>query len=222
MSFAEQGFAILPSVLRSDEVEDLLLALSGLRLEPLRGGIRRIEQRLPQVATLAHSAPLRALAQAYLSGSPQLVRAIYFDKSPSNNWLVSWHQDKTVAVSARFAVEGWRAWSLKAGAWHVQPPLAILEDMLTLRIHLDPATVANGCLKVLPGSQRHGLIATAAVRHHIDDSQVVYCEVPVGGAVIMRPHLLHASEKAVAPLPRRVLHFEYSSYPLPPGVAWAA
>jgi len=222
MEFEELGFAVLAELLAPDEAQALLFDLGKLTIEPLRGGIRRIERTVPKVMAIANSPPLLATARRYLTGPPQLVRTIYFDKSPSNNWFVTWHQDKTVAVSRRFEMEGWGPWSLKAGAWHVQPPLTVLEDMLTIRIHLDSATTANGCLKVIPGSHRIGLLPADKIQEQINDRPAVYCEVPAGGAVIMRPHLLHASEKAVAPFPRRVLHFEYSSYPLPEGVTWSA
>jgi hypothetical protein len=44
----------------------LIALLSELQLEPLRGGIRRIEQLLPDVAALAHSPSLLAIAQHHL------------------------------------------------------------------------------------------------------------------------------------------------------------
>lgn len=222
MNFDDAGYKILDQVISIQEAERLIALLSQLQLEPLRGGIRRIEQLLPDVAALAHSPSLLAIAQQHLPAAPQLVRAIYFDKSPDNNWLVTWHQDKTVAVSQRFDSAGWGPWSLKADAWHVQPPLEVLEQMVTIRVHLDPSTKANGCLKVVPGSHRLGLIASDKVLENVDKDQVVYCETAAGGTVVMRPHLFHASEKSIEATPRRVLHFEYSSFQLPEGIAWAA
>lgn len=222
MSFENAGYEILEPVISSEEAGHLLALLSQQQLEPLRGGIRRIEQLVPEVAALAHSSKLLHIAQRYLSAPAQLVRAIYFDKSPDNNWLVSWHQDKTVAVSERFEHAGWGPWSLKADVWHVQPPLEVLEQMVTIRIHLDPAIQDNGCLKIARGTHQLGLLAADSVLEHIDHDQVIYCETPIGGAVVMRPHLLHASEKSITPTPRRLLHFEYSSFQLPDGIAWAA
>lgn len=222
MSFECDGYEILEPVIDSEEAGHLLALLSQQQREPLRGGIRRIEQLVPEVAALAHSPKLLNIAQRYLSAPAQLVRALYFDKPPDNNWLVSWHQDKTVAVSERFEKAGWGPWSLKAEAWHVQPPLEVLEQMVTIRIHLDPAIQDNGCLKVVRGSHQFGLLAAASVLDHIDHDQVIYCETPMGGAVVMRPHLLHASEKSITPTPRRLLHFEYSSFQLPDGITWAA
>ncbi len=222
MSVADAGFDLIDGLLAADEVDMLLADLSKLRLEPLRGGIRRIERMLPPVAELARSQKLVSVASCHLPGPPELVRAIYFDKSPGNNWYVTWHQDQTVALSERFEHENWGPWSMKAGAWHVQPPLEVLDQMVTIRIHLDPATVSNGCLKVIPGSHRMGLIDVDRVHEHVNRAEAVYCESRRGGAVVMRPHILHASEKSVSPLPRRILHFEYSSYQLPDGVTWSA
>lgn len=222
MCFDRMGFEVIDGVVSTEEVQQLCAALTRLKLAPLRGGIRRIEQLVPEVAALAQSLQLLQIAKKYLSDKPRLVRAIYFDKFPNNNWLVTWHQDRTVAVSSRFEMTGWGPWSLKAGAWHVQPPVDVLERMVTIRVHLDSATTANGCLKIVPGSHHLGLISSDKVLEQIDKNHVVYCETPVGGAVVMRPHILHASEKSKVMTSRRVLHFEYSSFHLPAGIAWAA
>ena len=93
--------------------------------------------------------------------------------------------------------------------------------MITIRVHLDAATAANGCLKIIPGSHRFGLLVSGELQERINKDHAVYCEVPAGGALVMRPHILHSSEKSVEILPRRVLHFEYSSYRLPEGITWA-
>jgi hypothetical protein len=67
------------------------------------------------------------------------VRAIYFDKSSDANWLVPWHQDLTLALRERLESPGFGPWSVKDGIPHVQPPVELLERMLTVRIHFDDA-----------------------------------------------------------------------------------
>lgn len=220
--FDRQGFGIIEGLLTASEIEQMLAALSGQKIQPLRGGIRRINALVPQVAELAISSRLLALAQTCLPGEPRLVRAIYFDKSPESNWYVTWHQDRTVAVSKQFEATGWKPWTRKADAWHVQPPLDVLEAMITIRLHLDDATLANGCLRVVPASHKLGLLPTQLVAQHMRSAQIVDCEAAAGDALLMRPHILHASAKSDSLLPRRVLHFEYSSYALPQGITWAA
>lgn len=222
MNLESVGFELIDRVLSDQDREHLLSLLRHQKLEPLRGGIRRIEQLVPEVAALARSSQLIRIVKEHLSGEPGLVRTIYFNKTPESNWFVTWHQDRTVAVSDRFEMEGWGSWSLKAGAWHVQPPLEVLESMVTIRVHLDAATTVNGCLKISPGSHRLGLIPSHKILENIDNLQVVYCEAPAGGVVVMRPHVLHASEKSLTTSPRRVLHFEYSSFQLPEDIEWAA
>jgi ectoine hydroxylase-related dioxygenase (phytanoyl-CoA dioxygenase family) len=221
MSVDALGFTLLKQIITPDKVQALLAELGQLTLEPLSGGIRRIDQQVHQIASLAASSEILSIAGRYLSGQPALVRAIYFDKSPDNNWLVTWHQDRTVTVSSRFEADGWRAWSIKAGVWHVQPPIAVLQAMVTIRIHLDDTSLANGCLKVIPSSHTQGILSATAIQEGVHQEQVVYCEVGAGDAVIMRPHILHSSEKSTAPTPRRILHFEYSSYILPEGISWS-
>ena len=220
MEFENDGYEVVQDFISPGEIDALLTVLHEYKIGALRGGIRNIDRIAPDVAALAKEPRLLSAARRRLSGIPRLVRAIYFEKSPANNWLVTWHQDRTVAVSERFDAPGWGPWSRKDEVWHVQPPLCVLEDMVAIRIHLDPATTKNGCLKILPGSHKAGLLAAAAVSAYIGNHRAIYCEVARGGALIMRPHVLHASEKAVLPDPRRVLHFEYSSYGLPDGITW--
>ncbi|MDI1298156.1 phytanoyl-CoA dioxygenase family protein [Methylotenera sp.] len=222
LKFDEIGFEVLENILTEDEVRTLLEVLKAQKLKPLGGGIRRIEQLIPEVAALSKSEKLISIARSYLVGEPQFVRAIFFDKTPENNWFVTWHQDRTVTVSERFEQSGWGPWSLKAGAWHVQPPLAVLESMITIRLNLDPSTISNGCLKFIPGSHKNGVIKSAQVQEHIKNGEPTYCEALSGSAIVMRPHIFHASEKAITKTRRRVLHFEYSSYQLPHEVSWSA
>jgi ectoine hydroxylase-related dioxygenase (phytanoyl-CoA dioxygenase family) len=118
-------------------------------------------------------------------------------------------------------MDGWGSWSIKDGVHHVQPPVEVLNKMLTLRLHIDCADEQNGCLKVIPGSHRRGLLQPATIDSLVKNSIAVPCIVNAGDALIMRPHILHASSKATKPNHRRVVHLEYSSYSLPEGFAWA-
>ena len=52
---------------------------------------------------------------------------------------------------------------MKEGIPHVQPPTAILEQMLTVRIHLDRTDESNGALKVIPGSHRQGKLSNLEI-----------------------------------------------------------
>lgn len=221
MRTLKDGYALVDNVLGKDQLAALVQTLANAKLPVKAGGIRNAEKKFPAIEQLAHSAQLKTLASEYLDNEPQLVRTILFNKTASNNWLVTWHQDKTVAVSENFDHPAWGPWSLKDGCHHVQPPVEVLERMITLRIHLDDCTLDNGCLRVIPGSHRHGILTQASIQQTVSEEVSQDCPVSAGSVLVMRPHLLHASSKALNPAQRRVIHVEYSDYPLPNGINWA-
>ncbi|MGH7520818.1 MAG: phytanoyl-CoA dioxygenase family protein [Gemmatimonadales bacterium] len=219
--FAKQvdasGFAIVPAVLEQDDLarlERLLPQSSGDS-----GGLRNLLD-IGGIAELAASDPIRSLVDAIVGRDAFPVRGILFDKTPAANWKVSWHQDLTIAVGQRRDAPAYGPWSEKAGVVHVQPPVAVLERMLAVRLHLDESGTGNGPLRVLPGSHRAGALRDADIL--LWRSRVVeqLCLVPRGGVLLMRPLLLHASSPAVEPHHRRVVHLEYASCGLAPGLEW--
>ena len=57
-------------------------------------------------------------------------------------------------MQARTAAAGYGPWTVKAGVPHVQPPVAVLEQMLTVRVQLDDSDESNGPLRVAAGLAR--------------------------------------------------------------------
>src|SRR4051812_27620875 len=106
----QHGFTIVPCVLNTAEQHEL-----GATLGPLTGAGRRGLLGLPAVAALARSSHILDLLRPHLPAEPFPFRAIYFDKSPEANWLVSWHQDLTLALRARVEHPGFGPWSVKDG-----------------------------------------------------------------------------------------------------------
>jgi ectoine hydroxylase-related dioxygenase (phytanoyl-CoA dioxygenase family) len=97
-----------------------------------------------------------------------------------------------------------------------------LEQLVAVRLHIDPCTVNDGPLKVVPGSHVNGILspqAATAARSAIGE---VVCEAEQGAAVVMRPLLLHSSSKSQGGGRRRVLHFLYGPRLLPLGLRWQA
>jgi ectoine hydroxylase-related dioxygenase (phytanoyl-CoA dioxygenase family) len=182
--------------------------------------IRNLLNVVSEVRELCGSERIRSLVEPIAGSQAFPVRGLYFDKIPNANWKVAWHQDLTIAVRERLESPGYANWTKKSGIWHVQPPSAVLESILTLRIHLDDTDEKNGALKVLRGTHTHGSLEPEKIKVLCDSSQSITCEVPAGGAVVMRPLLLHSSSIAVAPVHRRVIHLEFSSLELPAGLNW--
>jgi predicted DNA-binding transcriptional regulator YafY len=149
-----------------------------------------------------------------------LTKAIFFDKPPNSNWYVGWHQDKTINVQSKNEVEGFSSWTKKEEWFGVVPPEAILNNTITIRIHLDDTTVENGALKILPGSHRK-ILTNDEVKLITQNSIPTICEIESGGIHLMKPLLLHCSSKTINNKNRRVIHLEFNSINLPNGMEWA-
>lgn len=173
----------------------------------------------PVVRDLANDPRVREIVDPILGNQSFAVRAILFDKTPDANWTVPWHQDRSIAVRERKDVAGFGPWSEKAGVVHVQPPVDVLKSMLTARIHLDVCDEDNGPLRVIAGSHDR-LLDANAVEAVVESKQPIACCVGAGGAVVMRPLILHASSPAKSARHRRVIHIEYAASALPGGLAW--
>ena len=221
------GFVILDSVIDDKTLHLLLQLLTDVRDRDVHKqragkafGIRNLLNVVPFTRDLADSSACRSIVESILGSSARVVRGIYFDKHKDANWKVAWHQDLTIAVQERVEVDGYGPWSIKAGINHVQPPLNVLENMLAIRIHLDHADESNGALRVLPGTHAYGRLDASQIQYWKQRREAATCVVKRGGAMLMRPLLLHSSLPAVNLGHRRVLHFEYSSIDLPRGLRW--
>jgi hypothetical protein len=220
---ADDGYANVPTYIGSAALDVLTGELEqlGTTLDlGSRGGVRDAFRLLPGVRRLAVSEPMWALASTILGPHCAAVRAIVFDKTPNANWKVSWHQDLTIAVREQHEVADFGPWTTKAGIVHVQPPAAILEQMLTLRLHLDPCGADNGPVRVLPGSHRAGRLSGDEIDSWRSRVEARICTAERGDILAMRPLLLHASSPSVSPGHRRVIHVEYAGVELPDGLAW--
>jgi len=219
----QDGFEHLADGLNADEVDALIAAVGSIPgNDPNRPGyaLRDLLRRAPEVAKLATSKRLFLPVQRILGFGAFPVRALFFDKTPQTNWKVAWHQDVTIAVASRGEYPGFGPWSLKEGVVHVQPPDVILEQMLSVRIHLDHCAVENGALKVIPGSHQRGRLKAQEIMDLRLRNRDVVCDLPKGGVLLMRPLLLHASSASKTPSHRRVIHIEYAAAPLPGGLEW--
>lgn len=215
------GFAIAPALLRNETVERLIAEAVEIQAmqNASRGGVRNLLQFQPMRA-VAECVPVMTLVHPILGNKARVVRGTLFDKTPDANWKVPWHQDVTIAVKVRIDIDGYGPWSVKEGVPHVQPPAGILEQMVSVRIHLDDCPATNGALRVIPGTHTQGKVSSAEVERVAAASREHVCEAPAGGALLMRPLLFHASSASTQPGHRRVLHFDYAACDLPKGLAW--
>lgn len=229
--FDEDGVAIIDAILAPDEVAEWIELTRNCSLNAGAGtldrsgevyGMRDLLWRIPETRRLAQSAKLLEIVEAILGPGAFAVRGLFFDKTLSTNWNLPWHQDLTIAVSARREAAGFGPWTVKAGVPHVHAPVSVLERMVTLRLHLDDCGPESGPMRVLPGSHTEGKLgASAAAARTARASELARdCLVGAGGAVIMRPLILHASAVGTREGHRRVIHLEYAADALPGGLAW--
>jgi len=205
-AFESEVFELYKAVLKADEIEELRGVTEDLALVQKNACVRDIAGKSELMATLADSNALREFVPTdYL-----LVRSILFDKTPSSNWPVLWHQDLSIAVKARLDLPAYGPWSVKEGSTHVQPPSSELEQMVTLRVHLDPTPRDNGALRVIKSSHLMGKLLTPMVSAAVEAGEEVVCACQPGDVLKMSLLILHSSSRAEIPGNRRVLHFEYA------------
>ncbi len=196
-----------------------MAAIDALRahLDPLLSG--RPGRRI--TGDLRHAiAPMTRIAAGLIGPKAFPVRAVAFDKSPGANWSVLWHQDRTIAVRERIEVDGFGPWSTKNGVQHVAPPMAILEGMATLRLHLDDCHEDNAPLKVALGSHRLGLVPADQVATVAAGCRKMSCHARAGDVWAYATPIVHASDRSRSGGRRRVLQVDYAAVALPGGLAW--
>jgi ectoine hydroxylase-related dioxygenase (phytanoyl-CoA dioxygenase family) len=204
------GFAIFERIFEAHEMDVLCEALASASLARSRAGARHAMAH-PLVAALARDDRLMRIVRDVLGTEALPYRATLFDKSPTSNWLVVWHQDTALPLRDRVDTAGWGPWSTKHGITYAHAPTSALSQVLALRIHLDDSTALNGPLRVLPRTHERGVLTDEAVQQLAREIEPVDCLVPRGGVLAMRPLLIHASSKSRTDAPRRVLHIEYSA-----------
>jgi polysaccharide pyruvyl transferase WcaK-like protein len=118
--------------------------------------------------------------------SISIFRAMLMNKPANQGTHLPWHQDA-------------------GDVWKLDR-----DPLVTIWIALDSATRANGCLEVIPGSHRLGLLSkngsTISASHaerHCPDEAITYLEVEAGEALLLHNWLLHRSAVNCTDAPRR-------------------
>ena len=119
-------------------------------------------------------------------------RAMFMNKPARKGTYLPWHQDRWVFLDK--------------------------DPVITLWTALDPATVGNGCVQVIPGSHKMGLInpehnsGFLTKQQGIDycpKEKVVYLELKPGEVALLHNWLLHASDVNKTDISRRAFSVCY-------------
>jgi ectoine hydroxylase-related dioxygenase (phytanoyl-CoA dioxygenase family) len=221
---AEEGFTILENIYTEKELAEIKAAIESVNASNANFrrsaglfAIRQFFREIP-IEKLVFNEKLNSVAREIFGMNYFVVKSIYFDKPEQSNWFVACHQDLTISVDSKTEIEGFGPWTVKQDQFSVQPPVHILENIFTVRIHLDDTDENNGALKVLPGSHLKGICRVENIPKTFTEKS---CNVKAGGIMIMKPLLFHASSRSTNNKKRRILHLEFSELNLPSGINWA-
>jgi hypothetical protein len=119
-------------------------------------------------------------------------RAMFMNKPAHKGTYLPWHQDRWVFLDR--------------------------DPLITVWTALDPATIANGCVQIIPGSHRAGLINPSHFsgfltpeqsKQYARPDQVVFLELKAGEVALLHNYLLHASDVNKTDCPRRAFSVCY-------------
>jgi Phytanoyl-CoA dioxygenase (PhyH) len=217
VTFVRDGAQRFRSALGFSALHDIDQAVAAL--PPDQAGVRLYGNTALR-PFLDASAAVGAIAASVLGPTCRPVRAIFFDKTPTMNWALAWHQDRTIVVAERVDVEGFGSWTAKNGLVHVAPPVEVLAGMVTLRVHLDAVPLTNAPLLIAPGSHKLGRIPETKVKDAVRQCGTFACVADPGDIWLYATLILHASEAADEPAHRRVLQVDFAATNLPGGLKW--
>lgn len=217
-----EGFYISKQLYQPSEVKSIIRVINSTNVnsESIKQteslySIRNVLNNIPSLEKELFNQNFKDLVLSFGAGY-QIIKSIYFDKPPLSNWFVPNHQDLTLNVADKAEHNGFVNWVKKEDFYSVQPPIEFLENIITVRVHLDDTDENNGALIVSPMSHRNGIVR---LENH-QSSNGTICKVNKGAAMLMKPLLFHKSLKTINDKRRRVIHLELSNKKLPLGMNW--
>lgn len=219
-SFCENGFVKLGKVLSADELAGLQDRIDEIMLGTAEVDYDRLLMQLDGTGT-QQSKGFKRPTLDYRKIQDLELDSRYLDYMRKPIFA-----DLCQRVYGDVAISAFRAMFMNkpAGAgtrlrWHQDRWTALDRDpLLTVWTALDPATVANGCVQIVPGSHKFGLINPSDPSGFLTDEQatkhcppekVVYLELAAGAVVVLHNWLLHASEVNRTEIPRRAFSVCY-------------
>jgi ectoine hydroxylase-related dioxygenase (phytanoyl-CoA dioxygenase family) len=220
------GFIVIDDVYTDSAIEQLIHIISNtpvnnntFRKTADLFAIRQFLKEVPSALPVIFNDELTTIISRLFGDDYFATKAIYFDKPPQSNWFVAYHQDLTISVDSKTELNGYGPWTVKQNQFAVQPPIGILQNNFTIRIHLDDTDENNGALKIVRGSNKKGIYRPETI-DWTKETEVI-CLVKKGGIMVMRPLLLHASNRSTNSNCRRVIHIEFSNSQLPEQINWS-
>jgi non-haem Fe2+, alpha-ketoglutarate-dependent halogenase len=185
--FERDGYLLGIPILSADEVvhvnEQYERLKKSIEARSSKGRITNQHLLDPVFYHLATRKDVLDLVEVAVGPDILLISSGFFDKPPgSGNEFVAWHQDTMY--------------------WGLEPPFAA-----TVWIALDNSDVENGCMRVIPGTHRCGLLPHGISKQpgnvlahdqeipaeHLDESAAVNFVLKAGEASLHHGELVHGS-----------------------------
>lgn len=136
---------------------------------------------------IRHARFREVAAHVYGAHAPvSIFRAMIMNKPAEHGTHLPWHQD------------GGDVWKLDH------------DPLVTIWVAIDDATIESGCMDVVPGSHRHGILSMFGstvceedVARHCTADRIAPLEVPAGHAVLLHNWVIHRSGLNHTGRPRR-------------------
>lgn len=222
----KNGFTVIDSVFTDDEIKKIIEVIQNadtstenFRKSDDLFAVRQFLKEIPEIKDLVFNNTVKIIIRELFGKKYFVVKSIYFDKPETSNWYVAYHQDLTISVDKKLEMLGFGPWTTKKNQFAVQPPLPVLENIYTIRIHLDDTDENNGALKVVTGSHAKGIYRPETIDWNVETEEI--CKVEKGGIMIMKPLALHGSNRTTDGRRRRVIHIEFSDMELPEELNWS-
>lgn len=200
LQFERDGYVLFPQVLdaaliaeAASHVEWLMAKHPGVRPEQLGHTLMADD---PFWVRLVSDERLLDIAEQFIGPNIALFASHYISKPPFDGQAVLWHQDGSY--------------------WPLQPM-----EVVTLWLAVDDALPENGCMRVIPGTQRMDLqqmrrrTDVANVLNSeidpalVDESRAADCALRAGGVEVHHPNIIHGSNANHSPMRRCGLTIRY-------------
>lgn len=222
----ELGFTTIGNIYSEEEINQIIDVINDVdtsndtfRKSSDLFAIRQFLKEVPETKNLIFKEKLQLVIKELFGENYFVIKSIYFDKPETSNWYVSYHQDLTISVDKKVELENFSFWTTKQNQFAVQPPTEILENIYTIRIHLDDTDENNGALKVIDKSHSKKIYRPETIDWTTEKETI--CKVKQGEIMIMKPLLLHSSSRTTNNKKRRVIHIEFSDINLPNELNWS-
>ncbi|MFV0182915.1 phytanoyl-CoA dioxygenase family protein [Empedobacter falsenii] len=222
----ELGFTTIENIYSTEEVQKIIETINQVdtskdtfRKSNDLFAIRQFLKEVPETQNLIFNENLQKVISELFGKNYFVIKSIYFDKPETSNWYVSYHQDLTISVDKKIELDNFKFWTTKQNQFAVQPPIEILENIYTIRIHLDDTDENNGALKVIEKSHLKKIYRPENIDWKTEKETT--CNVNKGGIMIMKPLTLHSYSRTTNNKKRRVIHIEFSDTNLPKGLNWS-